>query len=80
VFIEAFYQFQLYPVYIDTKANGLVDSLSRNNAASFLDQVPQANRWPSSHSAPLYQLLLDLTANWVSPVWRQKFTTIFRQD
>ncbi len=53
-FVEAQVNFSLYPIYIDTKANYLADSLSRNDVCSFLSKVPSA----APHPSPVSQQLL----------------------
>ena len=63
-FIEARYRFCLRPAYINTKINH--QDLSRNNAASFLLKVPEANRTPDTPLARLLELLLDPNLDWVS--------------
>ena len=80
VFMEAQLQCFLFPTYIDTKANHLADSLSRDDARSFLSKVPSARRHPAPVSTPLLDLLLDLQADWTSPIWRQHFKDTFKQD
>ena len=77
--IEARHCFHLQPQYINTRANHLADDLSRNNIASFLFKVPNADRDPVHTSAPLLALLLDPTAVWVSRPWLRQFADIFRQ-
>ena len=77
VFVEAHFGFQFYPVYVDTHANHLADDLSRNNCSSFLSKVPHARCDPSLVSPPLLHLLLDPRADWVSPLWRCRFSGIF---
>ena len=80
VFMEAQLQCFLFPTYIDTKANHLADSLSCDDARSFLSKVPSARRHPAPVSTPLLDLLLDLQADWTSPIWRQHFKDMFKQD
>ena len=77
-FIEARYRFSLRPAYINTKINH--QDLSRNNAASFLLKVPEANRTPDTPLARLLELLLEPNLDWVSPHWRRQFEDIFRRD
>ncbi len=79
VFAEARLVCSLSPVYIDTRANHLADSLSRDNAVHFLSQVQSADPRPSPVSPQLLDLLLDQTADWSSPNWRQHFGATFRQ-
>ena len=80
VFIEAQLQCFLFPTYIDTKSNHLADSLSRDDARSFLSKVPSARRLPAPVSTPLLDLLLDLQADWTSPIWHQHFKDTFKQN
>ena len=54
VFMEAQLQCFLFPTYIDTKANHLADSLSRDDARSFLSKVPSARRHPAPVSTPYW--------------------------
>ena len=78
VFVEAHFGFYLYPSYVGTKANHLVDDLSRNNLCSFLSKVPSADCYPAPVSSPLLDLLLDPQADWTSPSWHRQFKAIFR--
>ena len=52
VFIEAFYGFQIDPLYINTHDNHLADDLSRIKLSSFLLKVPHADPHPSPHHCP----------------------------
>ena len=79
-FVEAQIDCSLYPVYIDTKANHLADSLSRDNVHVFLSKVPSADTQPSPVSQQLLDLLLNQEADWTSQNWRQHFRSIFKQD
>ena len=73
VFIEAYGRFYVQPEYIDTHSNHLADDLSRNSLSSFLSKVPTASRVPTPVPAPLADLLLDTTAEWLSPQWGHRF-------
>ena len=77
VFVEAHFGFQFYPVYVETHTNHLADDLSRNNCSSFLSKVSHARLDPSLVPPPLLHLLLDPRADWVSPLWRRRFSGIF---
>jgi len=66
-------------IYIDTRANHLADSLSRDKASYFLSKV-QSVHPPMPVSLPLLKLLLNPEADRTSPTWRQHFSAIFRQD
>ncbi len=79
VFAEARLECSLSPVYIDTRANHLADSLSRDDAVHFLSQVQSADPRPSPVSPQLLDFLLDQTADWSSQNWRQHFGATFRQ-
>ena len=79
VFAEAQAGCALHSVYIDTKANHLADSLSRNDVHYFMSKVPSAAPAPHPVSTPLLDLLLNKGADWTSPTWRQHFRGIFRQ-
>ena len=78
VFLEAHFQCYLPPTYINTKANHLADDLSRNNLSSFLFKVHGADPHPAPLSLPLLDLLLDPQADWISPRWRHRFSSIIR--
>ena len=80
VFVEAYFDCHLYPTYINTRLNHLADDLSRDNLLSFLSKVPEASRDPSPVPDPLLDLLLDPHADWTSPIWHHRFSTIFRRD
>ena len=80
VFVEAYFDCHLYPTYINTRLNHLADDLSRDNLLSFLSKVPEASRDPSPVPGPLLDLLLDPHADWTSPIWHHRFSTIFRRD
>ena len=79
VFIEACYDFQFHPLYINTHLNHLADNLSRNHLPSFLSKVPQAQ--PKSSMVPdqLLNILLDPQADWICQPWRRQFDDIFRR-
>ena len=47
VFVEAHFETQICPQYINTHANHLADDISRNNVFSFLSKVPSAHPYPS---------------------------------
>jgi hypothetical protein len=76
VFVEATHKCFIHPTYIDTKANHLADDLSRDNLSSFLSKVPEADQQPTPVSQPLLDLLLDPTADWISPRWSSQFGAI----
>ena len=79
VFVEAQLSCHLVGDYIDTHANHLADDLSRNRLLSFLSKVPWADKHPSPFPGELLDLLLDPNANWVSPLWRRRFSATFNQ-
>ena len=78
VFVEAHFCCFLQPEYINTRLNHLADDLSRDNLSSFLSKVPEAARSPVATSHLLLDLLLDPLADWISPLWRRRFSGIFR--
>ena len=49
-FVEARHCFHFPPLYLSTMANVLADDLSRDNLASLLSKVPDADASPSSVS------------------------------
>ena len=67
VFTEARLNCSLFPSYIDTRANHLADSQSRNVTSHFFSQVQSADKQPTPVSAPLVDLLLNQEADWTSP-------------
>ena len=69
VFVEVHLQCYLYPTYVDTKANHLSDSLTHNNVHLFLSKI-------LSDNAVVSTLLLDLQADWTSPIWCHYFRNI----
>ena len=79
VFIEAFWGFCVYPKYINTHDNHLADDLSRNRLSSFFSKVYKAAKIPAQIPQPtfvplpLLWLLLDQTADWISPHWSHQF-------
>lgn len=79
VFIEATLSFTITATYINTKANSLADDLSRDNLASFLSKVPEADRVPTVVPTKLLDLLLEPQADWTNPTWRPQFNAIFRE-
>ena len=79
VYVEARFSFAIAPLYINTKANVLADELSRNNLASFLSKVPEADPNPTPVLAQLLDLLLELQADWTNPIWRPRFRAIFNE-
>ena len=56
------------PIYIDTKANHLVDDLSRENLDSFLSKGLDANHFLTLVPQTLMDPLLDSEADWVLPI------------
>ena len=76
VFVEAQLGCHLFGAYIDTHANHLADDLSRGHLRSFLSKVPSADPHPTPVSTSLLSLLLNPSADWVSPQWRQQFNAI----
>ena len=79
LYIEATFNFQYQPQYIDTHSNDLADDLSRNRAASFLSKVPLADHRPTQIPPGLMDLLLDTQADWTSRQWRQQFRAILNR-
>ncbi len=80
VFAEASFRCSLFPSYIDTKANHLADSLSRNNACYFLSKVPSVSPHPSPVSPQLLDLVLNQEADWTAPTWCRCFRSTFKLD
>ena len=78
VFIEAYLNCQLYPMYINTRLNHLADDLSRDNLQSFLLKVPDVDRSPTQVPRQLLSLLLNPQADWISAQWRHQFRNILR--
>ena len=76
VLVEVHLQCYLYPTYIDTKASHLADSLSHNNVRLFLSKILSDNAHPAVVSTLLLGLLLDLQADWTSPIWCHYFRNI----
>ena len=76
VFVEVHLQCYLYPTYIDMKASHLADSLSHNNVRLFLSKILSDNAHPAVVSTLLLDLLLDLQADWTSPIWCHYFRNI----
>ena len=79
VFVEAHFRFQLVPTYINTRANHLVDALSRNDHLSFLSKVPRAHNHPSPIPQDLLNLVMDPRADWTSQLWRRLFNNTLRR-
>lgn len=79
-FVEARSKFHLVPAYINTKYNHIADDLSRNKLSSFFSKVPQASPSPSSIPQDLLALLLDQSAEWLSPTWTRLFNDTFKKD
>ena len=78
VSVEAAHNGFIHPIYINTKANHLADDLSRDNLASFLAKVPDANPCLTTVPWTLLDLLLDPKADWLLPDWRHQFSSTFR--
>ena len=76
VFVEVHLLCYLHPTYIDTKASHLADSLSHNNVHLFLSKILSDNAHPAVVSTLLLDLLLDLQADWTSPIWCHYFRNI----
>ena len=78
VSVEAAHNCFIHPIYINTKANHLADDLSRDDLASFLAKVPDANPCLTPVPWTLLDLLLDPKADWLLPDWRHQFSSTFR--
>ena len=78
-FVEAYYEFELHALYINTLDNDLADDLSRDKLTSFYSKVPQAEVNPTRIPRQLTQLLYDPQMDWVSPIWTRQFQSIFRR-
>ena len=68
VFFAAHFNFWFTASHIAGSDNMLADFLSRNNAQSFLSQVPQASRYPSTIPPPLIKLL-ECNLTWTTTAW-----------
>ena len=69
------YAFSFFARHIAGKDNGPADSLSRNHAALFCSQVPQAPPIPQTLHPQLLQLFLaEHPPDWLSSNWRQQLT------
>lgn len=69
--------FYFSAMHIAGTDNGPADSLSRNHAALFRSQVPQASPIPDTLHPTLMQLFLaEHPPDWLSNSWRQQLTTI----
>ena len=73
-FIEARQYCYLHPVYIDTHANFIADTLSCNNLLLFLFKHPVADPHLTPIPSPLLDLLLDPSADRTSPRWSHLFS------
>ena len=69
-FILAHYNMQLSAQHIPGVENRAADALSRNDAASFLTQVPLAKREPSIIPGELLQMLVHEQHDWMSRSWK----------
>ena len=79
-FFEAEFQFSMVATYIPGKVNVLADSLSRDDASSFLQQVRQdVNLKPTAIPTPLLQLLAVQRPDWTSSTWRMMFKSTLKQ-
>ena len=56
--------------------NGAVDTLSRNDASSFLAQVLSTRQSPTETPAKLLQMLVDQRPDWTSRSWTNSFESI----
>ena len=68
-FVMASHNIVIVGEHIPGVENGAADALSRNNAASFLTQVPSANREPAMIPPELLQLLVHSQHDWTSESW-----------
>ena len=79
-FFEAEFQFSMVATHIPGKVNVLADSLSRDDASSFLQQVRQdVNLKPTAIPTPLLQLLAVQRLDWTSSTWRMMFKSTLKQ-
>ena len=78
-FIAAKFNMLLSATHLAGKANSLADALSRNNAALFLSNYPQANHQGTPIPEALTDLLVGTQPDWTSPTWSSKFNFIFKQ-
>ena len=59
--------------------NVAADALSRNNVSLFFQQVPQANKDPSTLPPELVQALVLQQPDWTSVTWRSLFNSILQK-
>ena len=76
-FILAHFNMQITAQHVPGVENGAADALSRNDAASFLAQVPSAHREPSTIPAQLLQMLVHSQHDWMSQNWTSSWGGFF---
>ena len=79
-FLKAKFQFSLFSSHIRGVDNDLADALSRDNKAYFLSHFPQAQQSPTILPASLLELTVIRKPDWISALWTDLWSDIFRQD
>ena len=78
VLFAAYFNFWLTATHVAGKKNTFADVISRNNANSFLSQIPHINQQPTEIPQQLLKLLVQsITWTWTS--WIQLLDSIFYQ-
>ena len=75
-FLAARYDISLAALHIRGVDNIAADALSRNDLSSFFSSHPQANPQPSRVPQPLWELVVSVQPDWLSPAWRLRLQNI----
>ena len=75
-FFLAAYNVSIVGEHIPGVDNGAADALSRNDASTFLPQVPSARQSPTEIPAKLLQMLVYQRPDWTSRSWTNSFGSI----
>ena len=78
-FFLATYNMAVVGDHIPGVENKAADALSRNDAPSFLSQIPSARRTPAEVPEELLQLLVNNQPDWTSHHWTSALTSFLRR-
>ena len=77
-FFEAHFSCSICATYLPGRENDLADDLSRNRLPSFLQKLPHMPRQPCGVPQELRDLLFN-PLDWMSPLWRSRFSNTLKR-